>query len=185
MQCTFILFALISSFHLHADDSFNYKDWWETWYRQGGTSGSGSRGVLAQFKADVINDFIREKKIKSAIEFGCGDGYNLGKINYETYVGLDVSLKAIELCKNMFKGDGKKNFFFYEPHSFSRNAYGNFDVVVCLDVLYHVISEKEFQKTLDAIFSFSSPYVIIYTTLYNEHNSPDSPEILHRAGPFN
>lgn len=46
---------------------------------QGGTSGAGSYGVLAEFKAEVINSLLLEHSILTAIEFGCGDGSQLKK----------------------------------------------------------------------------------------------------------
>ncbi|WP_048031256.1 MULTISPECIES: hypothetical protein [Brevibacillus] len=47
---------------------------WEDNYASGGNSGLGSYGVLALFKAEVINEYIKEQQVKSVIEFGCGDG---------------------------------------------------------------------------------------------------------------
>src|SRR3989339_1402077 len=64
---------------------------WEARYRSGGDSGLGSFGRLAQFKADVLNDFVRQAGIASIIEFGCGDGNQLRLAAYPSYVGLDVS----------------------------------------------------------------------------------------------
>jgi hypothetical protein len=50
---------------------------WENRYRTGGTSGSGSYGRLAEFKAEILNEFVRERGVSSIIEFGCGDGAQL------------------------------------------------------------------------------------------------------------
>src|ERR1035438_8966382 len=79
--------------------------YWEDHYKSGGDSGSGSYNRLAEFKANIINDFITEKRIASAIEFGCGDGNNLSLINYPKYIGLDVSPTAIKLCMNRFRSE--------------------------------------------------------------------------------
>src|SRR5271157_5436589 len=45
---------------------------WENEYREGRTSGPGSYGRLAEFKAEILNEFVRTKNIRTVIEFGCG-----------------------------------------------------------------------------------------------------------------
>ena len=72
--------------------------YWETRYSGGGNSGAGSYGQLAEFKAEVINDFVISKGISSIIEFGCGDGNQLLLARYPRYTGLDVSKVALARC---------------------------------------------------------------------------------------
>src|SRR5687767_9238646 len=76
--------------------------YWEKRYKAGGTSGAGSYSHLAEFKAQVINDFIREQRIDCVIEFGCGDGHQATKFTDCEYIGLDVSPQAILICKSTF-----------------------------------------------------------------------------------
>ena len=52
-------------------------EFWESRYQRGETSGGGSYGRLAQFKAQTLNRFVEENEIASVIEFGCGDGHQL------------------------------------------------------------------------------------------------------------
>ena len=47
-------------------------DYWIKRYESGGNSGSGSYGVLAQYKAEIINQFVIRNKLSTVIEFGCG-----------------------------------------------------------------------------------------------------------------
>jgi SAM-dependent methyltransferase len=86
------------------------RDYWESRYRLGMTSGAGSMGELARFKARVLNDFVREHSVESVIELGCGDGLQLALADYPRYVGVDVSRTAIELCRQRFAGDATKTF---------------------------------------------------------------------------
>lgn len=53
---------------------FNSKKFWNERYLNGGNSGSGSYNHLAHFKANVINQFIKNNSIKSIIDYGVGDG---------------------------------------------------------------------------------------------------------------
>jgi len=160
--------------------SFDYLKWWENWYANGGTSGPGSQGILAQHKADVINDFIDKHKINSVVEFGCGDGVILQLINYKEYLGFDISRSSIKLCASKFTDDYLKSFMLYTPQCFINNTIKNVDLVVCLDVLYHVIDENDYFKLLDDIFSFSPKHIIIYTILSDKPPKVPSPEILYR-----
>ena len=89
--------------------------YWEQRYANDGTAGYGSTGRLADFKAEIINDFVRKRQISSIIEFGCGDGMQLSLADYPTYIGLDVSKTAIHICDNYFSSDKTKSFFLYDP----------------------------------------------------------------------
>ncbi|GAJ08100.1 unnamed protein product, partial [marine sediment metagenome] len=53
------------------------REYWESRYAGGGTSGAGSYGKPAEFKAQVLNSFVKDNGISSVIEFGCGDGNQL------------------------------------------------------------------------------------------------------------
>jgi len=178
----FFLFTLIFVFNFLNIYcyGFDYKQWWENWYSRGGNSGPGSVGILAQYKADVINDYIDKHKINSVVEFGCGDGVVLQLTKYKDYLGFDVSRTAIKLCTSKFKNDPTKSFFLYEPQFFVNKTIKSVDLVVCLDVLYHVIDEAEYLKVLEDIFSFSSKHIILYTSLNKSTIPYKNPEILHR-----
>ena len=73
-------------------------EYWELRYKLKGNSGSGSYGRLADYKANCINGFVKNNEIKSVIEFGCGDGNQLTLAQYNSYIGLDISNKAIKIC---------------------------------------------------------------------------------------
>ena len=53
-------------------------DFWERRYALGGTSGGGSYGSLGEAKAAFLNAFVRDHGLHSIVEFGCGDGHQLG-----------------------------------------------------------------------------------------------------------
>lgn len=40
------------------NDKFNSKNYWENRYKSGGNSGAGSYSNLAEFKAEIINEFV-------------------------------------------------------------------------------------------------------------------------------
>jgi hypothetical protein len=84
--------------------------YWDERYKKGGNSGAGSYNRLAEFKAEVINDFIKQKNIFTVIEFGCGDGNQLKYFDVPSYTGYDISPTIVEHCTKIFENDKSKTF---------------------------------------------------------------------------
>ena len=143
--------------------------WWEQRYVSGGNSGQGSYGVLAEFKAEIVNQFVGEFEVKSLIEFGCGDGSQLTLANYPRYVGLDVSQKAVTICKEKFINDQSKKFFVYDPYTFDdKGDQFKAEIALSLDVIYHLVEDQVYSTYLKHLFGSGLKYVIIYATDKNK-----------------
>lgn len=141
------------------------QQYWEQRYRSNKNSGSGSYGRLADFKADVLNSFVKAHSIQTVIEYGCGDGNQLSLADYPNYIGFDVSQKALGLCKERFKDDQSKSFH----HMDDLNGKGaKAELVLSLDVLYHLVEDDVFDAYMELLFSSSTNYVIIYSSNYDE-----------------
>lgn len=139
--------------------------YWESRYQTGGNSGSGSYNLLAQFKADVINDFVAENQVNSVAEFGCGDGNQLSLGKYPKYIGMDVSNTAVEICKKKFKNDPTK--FFYHLHENElpcKSTHFPVELALSLDVIYHLVEDRVFEQYMHQLFSSSNKFVIIYAS---------------------
>jgi SAM-dependent methyltransferase len=80
----------------------NSVDYWIKRYKTGGNSGAGSYNRLAEFKAEVVNSFVKNNNVQTVIEFGCGDGNQLKYLDIPHYLGYDVSPDAVEYCKKVF-----------------------------------------------------------------------------------
>jgi SAM-dependent methyltransferase len=157
-----IKFVTAITFH----DSIDY---WENRYRLKLSSGSGSYGQLAEFKAEVINNFLAEQKISSIIEFGCGDGNQLSLAQYPKYIGLDVSKTAIKLCIGRFANDFTKSFFIYDPKCFvDMGGIFQCDLALSLDVIFHLVEDSIFQSYLKHLFSSAKRFVVIYSNDFDE-----------------
>ena len=143
--------------------------WWEQRYLLGGNSGQGSYGVLAEFKAKTVNKFVEEFKVKSLVEFGCGDGSQLALANYPRYTGLDVSQKAVTICKEKFINDQSKKFFVYDPYTFDEKTdQFKAEIALSLDVIYHLVEDRVYSTYLKHLFGAGLKYVIIYATDKNK-----------------
>ena len=148
--------------------SFNSKNYWENRYRSGGNSGEGSHGYLKEYKNEIINNFIKKNKIKSIIDFGCGDGNQIENIDILNYYGYDVSNSTINRCKEMFKNTSKSNFNFYtinDSQEFIKAELG-----LSLDVIYHLVEDNVFHTYMKNLFDNSEKFVIIYSNDYNADN---------------
>jgi SAM-dependent methyltransferase len=128
--------------------AFEYRKYWEDNYASGGNSGLGSYGVLALFKAEVINEYIKEQQVKSVIEFGCGDGNQLLFMKYADYLGLDISPTSVQMCARMFGKDLSKSFLLYHPKSFYNQGYlkkyNDFSITRKIEQKYPDLSSASF-----------------------------------------
>ncbi len=141
--------------------TFNSREYWERRYATGGTSGSGSYGRLAVFKAQVVNDFIEKYRIQNVIEFGCGDGHQLSLAKYPHYIGLDVSETAIARCQEIFKHDSSKQFYTVAA---ARKLKLKADLTISLDVIFHLTEDDVFESYMRQLFNSSTRYVVIYSS---------------------
>ena len=89
-------------------NDFSSKEYWESRYKTGRSSGVGSYNFFAEFKAETINDFISKNEIESVIEFGSGDGNQLSLSEYQNI----LALKLVKKCIKMFENDKIKNFVY-------------------------------------------------------------------------
>ena len=137
--------------------------YWEKRYQKNGTSGSGSYGALAAYKANILNKFVLDNLVKSVIEFGCGDGNQLKQYVFPAYIGFDVSITAIEKCAAIFKDDLSKSFFIYNSKVFVDHlSVFKADMCLSIDVIYHLLEDDVFEQYMHHLFSASEKYVIIY-----------------------
>ncbi len=153
----------------------NSSAYWERRYVEGGTSGSGSYGRLAQFKAETLNEFVDRNGIRSVIEFGCGDGAQLTLANYPSYVGVDVSPASIKICRDRFASDATKRFVLAED---APADLGRFDLALSLDVIYHLVEDRVFNSYMRSLFANASRFVIVYSS--NVAQPTESPHVRHR-----
>lgn len=149
--------------------------YWEQRYIKGGNSGAGSYDHLAVFKSEVINSFVSEHQVRSVIEFGCGDGNQLKYAEYERYLGFDVSSHSIESCKTLFNADPTKTFKLASDYSEDRA-----ELVLSLDVIYHLIEDDVFEQYMSNLFKSSTRFVAVYASNTDENPEPRDPHVLHR-----
>ena len=153
----------------------NSGSYWERRYARGGDSGAGSYNKLAEYKAEIVNDFVAENQITSVIEFGCGDGNQLLLANYEHYIGYDISPVALARCRELFKGDSNKSF-----HSMQEHTTETADLTLSLDVIYHLTEDEIFDAYMHTLFAASRRFVLIYSSNQIEQDDIVVAHVKHR-----
>lgn len=139
------------------------ENYWIQRYNSGRNSGEGSYNELAEFKAEIINDFIKDNNVATIIEYGCGDGNQLRLAEYPSFIGFDVSLKAIELCRDIFQHDKTKRFRLMSEYK-GETA----QLTLSLDVLFHLVEDEIYYSYMERLFNSSERFVIIYSSDFDE-----------------
>jgi hypothetical protein len=142
--------------------------YWEERYGESGNSGAGSYGPLAEFKAEVINEAIVEYQLQSAVEWGCGDGAQLGLLKFDRYTGVDVSPAAVKLCRSAYADDPSKTFLRLEEAPPDLSA----DASLSLDVIYHLVEDDVFDSYMRRLFDGGDQLVIVYSSNYDDRDVP-------------
>jgi SAM-dependent methyltransferase len=151
--------------------------YWEQRYHQGGTSGAGSYGLLAQFKAETLNDFVARSGVQTVIEFGCGDGEQLALARYPRYVGIDVAEGSVTTCRQRFAADATKRFYLASQMP---SDLGLFDLALSLDVIYHLVENKVYNEYMRGLFGHASRFVAIYSSNKVVPADPHAQHVRHR-----
>lgn len=150
-------------------------DYWEKRYAQGGTSGAGSYGKYQEYKASIINDFLDTHKVTSVIEFGCGDGNQLQDINYNNYIGFDVSRTTIDNCQSKFQGDAQKQFLHISAFEKQKAA-----LAVSLDVIYHLVEDDVYFEYMNNLVASAQEYIIIFSSNTDKQKRFSRQHVKHR-----
>lgn len=133
----------------HSNDlKFDNQSFWNIRYLENIELGSGvgSRGETAQYKLDIIKNFIENNEHDSVLDIGCGDFEILKNMNFKSqYHGVDVSDVVI-----------KRNSELYPQHKFTSKNFSKTssdeltefasDIVLCFDVLIHQHKRDEYEK---------------------------------------
>ncbi len=158
---------------------FASTEYWEGRYSEGGNSGKGSYGELAQYKADVLNEFVREHQIERVIELGSGDGNQTALFRFDRYLGFDVSRTAIEQCRQRF---ARRSGFEFQHVSAVGDAVARTDpapLCISLDVVFHLVEDAVFEY-LGALFALSSRFAVVYSSNFDRPPQPKSRHVRHR-----
>lgn len=141
------------------------QDYWNKRYSEGGTSGRGSVGRYRNWKWNKIKEILG-MDFKSLIDVGCGDlrfwehpiAYKIGKQEGFNYTGIDKS----EFIINKNRVFAPEHKFILAPAHIEQPGL-RADVVFCLDLLFHLMDDTEYELTIENLCKYSNKFIVIYT----------------------
>ena len=155
--------------------SFSSTNYWRHRYAKGRHSGAGSLGALGRYKTTFLNQFYYEHRHETVIDFGSGDGTLAEQFAFANYCGVDPSETVIERCRSQFAH--RKDWSFHLLAD--EEAYaGQYDLVLSLDVIYHLVEDDVFEAYMTALFEHASKHVVIYASDWEQRL--DAPHVRHR-----
>lgn len=156
-------------------ETFSSADYWRERYAKGGTSGAGSYGRLADYKAGVINALVADRGIDSVIEFGFGDGNQASMFEFPSYTGIDVVPELVARAKTRFAD--RPGWTFSTRADFELQPAGH-DLALSLDVIYHLIEDDVFDAYMSDLVNASGKYLLIYAS--DRDDMPPAVHVRHR-----
>jgi SAM-dependent methyltransferase len=160
---------------------FSSGEYWESRYATGGDSGIGSYGKLAEFKANVINGVVVRNGVQSVIDLGCGDGNQLSYFRFPRYIGVDVSQKSIDMCRERYAEDQTKSFYLYDSERMRGDAATfRADMGLSLDVVYHLVEDAVFDRYMGDLFAVATRLIVIYSSNKDENPTGRARHVRHR-----
>lgn len=129
------------------------KLYWDSRYNNGYDSGYGSYGPQLIKKIHWIKDNVKD--IKSIVEVGCGD-FTIGAklccmYPQASYLGMDISSVIIERNKRLYPRGVFKEM----------SDIPKADLLLCVDVLFHVLDDTDCQKLIDNLYNSWNNYLVI------------------------
>ena len=132
------------------------EEFWDTRYRGGADSGAGSRGSYRKWKWKIINSYV-DVKTKSVLDVGCGDLQFLKGRKFGSYLGFDISPYII--AKN--QGQHPDLSFKVKDVTVSDTDLPQFDVVFCMDLLFHIMDESGFVRLLENLNRWAGEWLFV------------------------
>ncbi|MGA1066842.1 MAG: hypothetical protein ACO3U3_13445 [Alphaproteobacteria bacterium] len=139
--------------------NFSEKAYWQARYKNGRTSGSGSQGKLAFYKAEIINGLAEKYGVKVAVELGCGDGRQLSLYQFNDYIGTDIAEESIEMCKARILNATRFRFLNMVDFKTTRPRG---DLSLSVDVIFHLVNDSVYFDYMEMLFESSTRLVLIY-----------------------
>ena len=143
------------------------KEFWNKKYSEGGISGRGSIGKYRAWKWKKIKNVIGN--FKSVVDVGCGDlsfwehriPRGFAKQKDFNYLGVDISKNIISRNRKIFSRF-KDVQFVCNPAYILLNIT-KVDVVLCMDLLFHIMDNFRFELIIDNLCKYSKEWIVIYT----------------------
>lgn len=136
------------------------RSYWDGRYSAGGSSGPGSTGYR-RWKWSVMEQHAR---FDDVIDVGCGDLSFWAERTPAKYTGIDFSDFVVGQNRQKWP---HARFICAPAEQFQADLQGSAPVVMCLDVLFHVMDDSAYRKIIENLVAYSSEHVFVYTWTEN------------------
>ncbi len=126
-------------------------------------SGIGSRGEALKRKQTLLAPFAARYSENDVIDIGFGDLETTRELPFKNYVGVDASARAVKIAEN------KRPDWRFEVGSVDDLPDDSADLVICLDVLFHIPSAEACEIFISHLVRISRGEVLLSGHLLREH----------------
>lgn len=133
------------------------KEYWNNRYKSGGNSGYGSYDAQLERKLTWLSGL----QISSISDIGCGD-FNLGSHLLSMYPGVDYV--GSDISEFIIDRNQKR----YPRLTFTTGEVPEADLVLCIDVLFHVLNDDDLKNLLDLLHKKWTRYLAVTAYERNE-----------------
>jgi SAM-dependent methyltransferase len=148
-------------------DNFNPKEYWENRLQSAfGLKGVGYTGLGYNYNKWLykVRRYIFNRKVLSirsnlenvsVLDVGCGNGFYIERwkeLGVKDITGIDITNISV---KNLRRKFPESNFYQVDIGSgcLGRIEERRFDVISALDILFHVVEDKRYEKAIKNIYS--------------------------------
>jgi SAM-dependent methyltransferase len=137
-------------------------EFWDNRYRLGGDSGKGSTGIWRKWKWRIIEGFVRIED-KSVLDVGCGDLQFVKGKKFKSYMGIDISPFIIGKHQRMKSKHPERfeDWAFFVCDATTSPPMTQADVVLCMDLLFHIMDDTRFAQLLDNLNIWAGEWLFV------------------------
>ncbi len=129
--------------------------YWEGRYASGGESGSGSIGRIRDWKWKVIRAYVGHPD--EVLDVGCGDLSFWEGRECASYLGIDIAPSVLA------EDRGRRPTWAFVATSAAVPLRVRRRIVLCLDLLFHILSDSEYYSILDNLCMYTAEWLFIFT----------------------
>jgi SAM-dependent methyltransferase len=156
------------------------RSFWEHRYRENPDLGSGvgSKDFWRARKLRFVERFICTGNIRSILDLGCGDLQVMGALKLPdgiTYTGIDFSEQVVARNRERFP---HYSFISADLGELSSLKLPTPDLIVCLDVLFHIGSDSTYDRVLEYLCNAGAKAILLTAVVTEER--PGLAHVFHR-----
>jgi SAM-dependent methyltransferase len=133
-------------------------NYWETRYKFGGGSGYTEKDFKDNYTGYVWSLIDKYTgKQTDVLDVGCGDLIFWNGRDCEKYTGIDISSTIVEKDRKL------RPKWKFITSSASAGLDLNAETVICMNTLYHIINDDDYEKIINNLIKWSKKYLMVLT----------------------